>query len=556
MSRAPRPGDRIDFTVEGLRDDGLGSAALAVSGRGSGSEKAGRRLDRGSSSEAPGRSVELRIEDGLPGESGEILLTHVGRQAAFGRMIRRDAATASADRRGDLPCPRWTAASPCRLMHLTAPAQAAFKRERVRAALASHGLGDVAVAPTLVASADLGWRARTTYVVARERGGRLVLGAYRRGSHRVQDMAGCLLEEPAIAEAAAVLRDVLDEAGVAIADRGLPVVRDAECGAPRDPEALLAEGRRRPKVRTPNLDPDGLRYGVLRAEAGGRVVVALLTPSGRLSAGAALEAAIRRRLPGLRGLFVGASGPGDAVFGRGPLAPVGDAAPLEESFGGLKLGISPAAFFQINRAAADRLHALAAEAALGRAPRAGDGAVDGAVDRNVAGNVSGKGVGNVAGNVAGTAPAPAIIDVYCGVGALSLRMAAAGARVTGIEIIPEAVDDARRNASANGLEVSARFVAADAADALAQWAEAAEAVVLNPPRKGCDRPVLDAVARRAPRRVVYVSCNPDTLARDLAVLAEAGYRIRSVQPVDLFPHSEHVEVLAVLDASGVEGSRR
>jgi len=108
-----------------------------------------------------------------------------------------------------------------------------------------------------------------------------------------------------------------------------------------------------------------------------------------------------------------------------------------------------------------------------------------------------------------------------------------------------AVDDARAAAAANGL-ANARFVAGDAAAQL-RLVERADVVVLNPPRKGCDPPVLAEVARLGPRAVAYLSCDPDTLARDLAVLEARGFALRAVTPFDMLPHTPHVEALAVLE---------
>ena len=144
-------------------------------------------------------------------------------------------------------------------------------------------------------------------------------------------------------------------------------------------------------------------------------------------------------------------------------------------------------------------------------------------------------------------PGERALDLYCGVGALSLALARAGARVTGVEESPRAVEDARSNAKRHGLD--ARFLAGDAGGVLAELlrdGERAELVTLNPPRRGAAPAVRSALAELAPSRIVYLSCDPETLARDLADLTGRGYRTERVQPYDFLPHTEHVEAVAVL----------
>lgn len=146
-----------------------------------------------------------------------------------------------------------------------------------------------------------------------------------------------------------------------------------------------------------------------------------------------------------------------------------------------------------------------------------------------------------------------VVDVYCGVGGISLFLAGAAKEVIGLESVEAAVADGERNARLNGV-TNCRFEAGDAAELLEELREDGSAVdllVLNPPRKGCDERVLRSVAALGPARVVYVSCSPQTLARDLDILAGLGYRTERIQPVDMFPQTPHVEDVALLvkDAS-------
>lgn len=142
-----------------------------------------------------------------------------------------------------------------------------------------------------------------------------------------------------------------------------------------------------------------------------------------------------------------------------------------------------------------------------------------------------------------------VLDLYCGIGGISLFLAPQAREVIGIEVVEAAVADAEKNARLNGA-VNCRFEAGDTAELLEELKEEGKRVdliVLNPPRKGCDEEVLRDAAALAPGRIIYVSCSPKTLARDLNVLSRLGYRTREVQPVDMFPQTPHVENVALLE---------
>ena len=181
---------------------------------------------------------------------------------------------------------------------------------------------------------------------------------------------------------------------------------------------------------------------------------------------------------------------------------------LEDVLCGRRVSLSPRAFYQVNHDQAERLYRLAADAADLR----GD---------------------------------EVLLDLYCGAGTIGLSMADRVREVIGVESVEPAVQNARHNAAINGI-ANARFLCGDAAFAAEQLRREQvrpDVVVMDPPRKGCDRALLETVAQMAPRRVVYVSCDPATLARDCAVLTVLGYTVDTVTPVDLFPRTAHVETV-------------
>lgn len=182
---------------------------------------------------------------------------------------------------------------------------------------------------------------------------------------------------------------------------------------------------------------------------------------------------------------------------------------------GLRFSLSPLSFYQVNSRQAERLYRKAAEFA----------------------------------NLHKT---DILLDLYCGVGTIGLSMAGAVARLIGVEVVPDAVADARRNATENDIE-NAEFFCADAGEAavrLQQQGLMPDVVVVDPPRKGLDATAITAVVQMAPSRVVYISCNPETLARDLALFAENTYVCTRLRPYDLFPRTAHVECCALLEKRG------
>lgn len=142
-----------------------------------------------------------------------------------------------------------------------------------------------------------------------------------------------------------------------------------------------------------------------------------------------------------------------------------------------------------------------------------------------------------------------VIDAYCGTGTIGLCMADAAKEVIGVEINKDAIADAKVNAALNGVS-NATFLSGDAGQFMADMArqgESADVVITDPPRAGCSREFLQSLLTLSPARIVYVSCNPETLARDLYSLTKGGYKVRKIQPVDLFPYTGHVECVVSLE---------
>ena len=193
---------------------------------------------------------------------------------------------------------------------------------------------------------------------------------------------------------------------------------------------------------------------------------------------------------------------------------------IEDTLCGVPVQLGPLSFYQVNTLAAERLYGIAAQYAQ-------------------------------------LTPDDLLLDLYCGMGTIGLSMVDHCRELVGVEIVPEAIESAKSNAARMGDAVAAKscFFCADAGQAATRLAAEGlhpDVVMLDPPRKGCDEATLSAVVRMAPRRVVYVSCNPATAARDAAWLEQNGYHAEKVQPVDLFPRTKHCEAVLLLTKLNVD----
>ena len=178
---------------------------------------------------------------------------------------------------------------------------------------------------------------------------------------------------------------------------------------------------------------------------------------------------------------------------------------------GVTVDISPAAFYQVNHSGAEKLYGVAADFA----------------------ELSG---------------GELLLDLYCGAGTIGLSMAEKAGKLIGVEIVPEAIENAKINAERMGVK-NAEFICGDAGMAAAELEKrgtAPDVIILDPPRKGCSEDTLEAVAKMSPKRIVYVSCNTATMARDFKILDSLGYEPKKVQPVDMFPRTAHVEGVGLL----------
>jgi 23S rRNA (uracil1939-C5)-methyltransferase len=256
-----------------------------------------------------------------------------------------------------------------------------------------------------------------------------------------------------------------------------------------------------------------LRELCIRHSRGGKeTLLGIITSAGSFPEGEAMAKHLASLDPGIKAVVRGIR---QSVEGAAPLSEtqvlLGDDH-ITETTAGLDFDIRLDTFFQTNSVQAERLVALV---------------------KDFAGDVNGS----------------TVVDVYCGVGLFSLAMAATGANVVGVEIVESAVAAARENARKNHI-ASVEFHAGDARKVLADRLPAGlspKVLILDPPRAGAGGKVMRRIARATPERIVYVSCNPTTLARDLVELSPFGYKMTAVTPIDLFPQTYHVETVVALE---------
>lgn len=244
-----------------------------------------------------------------------------------------------------------------------------------------------------------------------------------------------------------------------------------------------------------------------------QVMVVLVTRTAKLSHREEIVAAIRERVPELTSLIQNVNGQRtNKLLGLENHVLWGQAT-IEDQLLGIDFKISPLSFYQVNPQQTERLYQTAIDQAE----------LDGS---------------------------QTVIDAYCGIGTISLAVAKHAKQVYGVEIVPEAIADAKQNAEYNGIE-NAEFVVGKAEEQMQKWQAVGlkpDVLIVDPPRKGLDESLIEAAGKMGPQKVIYVSCNPATLVRDLVRFQAAGYRVsKPIQPVDQFPQTTHVESVTVLE---------
>ena len=386
-------------------------------------------------------------------------------------------------------CPVAGPCGGCSLRHLDYAAELRAKQESVLDAFRRIGGLEVPVLDILPSPDIDRYRNKVQFPVGVDKNGVPCIGFYAGRTHRIVPCPDCKLQP-----------SVLNEIGNALC-------------------AFFAQQGIRPYDEQSGK---GLvRHIFLRRGAhSGQIMVCLVCTRAKLPHAEQLCTALQGQFPAISTILLNVNAKNTNVILGSENHILYGPGYIEDTLCGVPVRLGPLSFYQVNTLAAERLYGVAAQYAQ-------------------------------------LTPDDALLDLYCGMGTIGLSMAEQCRELIGVEIVPEAIESAKANAARMGEAVAAksRFFCADAGQAATRLAAEGlhpDIVMLDPPRKGCDEATLSAVVRMAPRRVVYVSCNPATAARDAAWLEQNGYHAEKVQPVDLFPRTKHVEAVLLLTKLNVE----
>ena len=386
-------------------------------------------------------------------------------------------------------CPVAGPCGGCSLRHLDYAAELRAKQESVLDAFRRIGGLEVPVLNILPSPDVDRYRNKVQFPVGVDKNGAPCIGFFAGRTHRIVPCPDCKLQP-----------SVLNEIGNALC-------------------AFFARQGIRPYDEQSGK---GLvRHIFLRRGAhSGQIMVCLVCTRAKLPHAEQLCTALRGQFPAISTILLNVNAKNTNVILGSENHILYGPGYIEDTLCGVPVRLGPLSFYQVNTLAAERLYGVAAQYAQ-------------------------------------LTPDDALLDLYCGMGTIGLSMAEQCRELIGVEIVPEAIESAKANAARMGEAVAAksRFFCADAGQAATQLAAEGlhpDIVMLDPPRKGCDEATLSAVVRMAPRRVVYVSCNPATAARDAAWLEKNGYHTEKVQPVDLFPRTKHCEAVLLLTKLNVE----
>lgn len=389
-------------------------------------------------------------------------------------------------------CPVAGPCGGCSLRHLDYAAELRAKQESVLDAFRRIGGLEVPVLDILPSPEVDRYRNKVQFPVGIDKNGVPCIGFYAGRTHRIVPCPDCKLQP-----------SVLNEIGNALC-------------------AFFAQQGIRPYDEQSGK---GLvRHIFLRRGAhSGQIMVCLVCTRAKLPHAEQLCTALRGQFPAISTILLNVNAKNTNVILGSENHILYGPGYIEDTLCGVPVRLGPLSFYQVNTLAAERLYGVAAQYAQ-------------------------------------LTPDDTLLDLYCGMGTIGLSMADQCRELIGVEIVPEAIESAKANAARMGEAVAAksRFFCADAGQAATQLAAEGlhpDIVMLDPPRKGCDEATLSAVVRMAPRRVVYVSCNPATAARDAAWLEQNGYHAEKVQPVDLFPRTKHVECVIALSKGEIDSKK-
>ena len=438
----------------------------------------------------------LFIKDAVPGDVVRCGITKACKNYGYARVI--EVVEPSPDR-CDPPCAAARRCGGCQLMAVSYEAQLAFKQKQVENALQRiGGFSELPVLSVIGAEHTARYRNKAQYPVG-EVNGHPAAGFYARRSHDIIENDDCLLSPLSHRKILQVILRDMERYGISAYDEatGKGVVR----------HILIREGFATGEIHVCFII-NGKKMPHAREIA--EELMELRFPEDKVSDPG--ESCCPEKIVGVS--LNENTGRGNVILGK-TMHHITGKETAADCIGSVRYEISPLSFYQVNPEQTKKLY-------------------------------------DTVKAFAGLTGKEHVWDLYCGIGTIGLYLADGAKKVTGIEIVPSAVEDARRNAAENGFRNAEYHVGAAEKimpQLLRQRGDNAgikDVVILDPPRKGCDAALLETLLALGTEKIVYVSCDPATLARDLRILADGGYAVRKVQPVDMFPQTVHIETVCLL----------
>lgn len=438
------------------------------------------------------------VKDAIVGDVIEAKIMKLKKNYGYARLMK--VLTPSKDR-VEPKCPVARQCGGCQIQEMRYEAQLAFKQKMVQNNLERiGGLSDFEMYPVIGMETPYAYRNKAQFPVGEDKDGNIVIGFYAGRTHHIVEQTDCCIGAPENGE---VLRKV---------------------------KAYMQKNQIRPYNEEHHSGI--VRHILIRTGYHTKeIMVCLIVNAAKASCLKNAEQLTEslREMDGMTSVMVNFNTEKTNVI-LGKKSEVLWGQPYIEDFiGDVKYQISPQSFFQVNPMQTEKLYAKALEYA------------------GLTGNET-------------------VWDLYCGIGTISLFLAKNARKVYGVEIVPQAIEDARNNAKRNGID-NAEFFVGKAEEVVPAFYEKAlkqaqdseagksirpDVVVVDPPRKGCEEVLLETIVKMQPQRIVYVSCDSATLARDLKFLSANGYAVKKVQPVDQFGHSVHIETVVLL-SKGAKG---
>ncbi len=447
----------------------------------------------------------LFIKDALPGDRVRAKVTKAKESYGYARL--QQILKPSPDRVEPV-CPVAAPCGGCQLQALSYEGQLKFKERKVANALTRiGGFTDPPLEPVIGMEYPFEYRNKAQYPFARSRDGRIISGFYAGRTHSIIESPRCCLGDP-------VNEKVLHEITAWMEQYGIePYNEESHTGLIR--HVLIRTGERTDyagdkgeNILTSSQDVQTVPND---AEPARQVMVCVVINGLRLPRSGELTARLLQ-IPGMTSISYNINTERTNVILGSEIRSLYGNGFITDRIGDIRYQISPQSFYQVNREQTEKLYAAALE-------------------------------------YAGLTGTETVWDLYCGIGTISLFLARQAKKVCGVEAVTAAVEDARANALMNGI-TNTDFYAGRAEEVLPEMyskkGARADVIVVDPPRKGCSPAVLETISQMAPERVVYVSCNPSTLARDLKILCENSYELRQAQPVDMFPQTTGIETAALI----------